>query len=172
MHFKKFLSFFLVVLWIGLCLAARGVEVEVEQAAKKISETAVGRNLIRKDLLFEKKEKLSPPRRNIFSPQAVSVAQAESPPDEVGASQGIPSPSSEVPAEYSEGARPDLRYIGYVKSGRKITALIFFEGEALAVAEDEMIKAGMKIGKVTSEEIELIGTDSQKWKYSLEGEEE
>jgi hypothetical protein len=35
-----------------------------------------------------------------------------------------------------------------------------------------MIRVGIRIGKVTSEEIELIGADSQKWKYSLEGEEE
>jgi len=65
-----------------------------------------------------------------------------------------------------------LRYIGYVKSGQKIIALIFFEGEALAVEESEMISAGIRVGKVTSEEIELIDASSQKWKYSLEGEEE
>lgn len=172
MRFKKFLSFFLVILWAGLCLAARGEEVEVKQASKKISENASGRNLIRKNLLFEEKEKLSPPRRNIFSPQAVSMSQPESPPEEVGASQKAPPPSTEDSGEFSEGTKPDLRYLGYVKSGQKITALIFFEGEALAVVEDEMIREGIRIGKVTSEEIELIGADSQKWKYSLEGEEE
>jgi hypothetical protein len=172
MRFKKFLSFFLVILWAGLCLATKGEEVEVKQAAKKISEDVAGRNLIRKDLLFEKKEKLSPPRRNIFSPQAVSVAQAESPLDAAGVSQKTPFPSGEDSEGDSEGTKPDLRYLGYVKSGQKITALIFFEGEALAVVEDEMIREGIRIGKVTSEEIELIGADSQKWKYSLEGEEE
>jgi hypothetical protein len=172
MHFKRFLSFFLVILWTGLCLATRGDEIEVNQAAKKISEDVAGKNLIRKDLLFEKKEKLSPPRRNIFSPQGVSVAQAESPPAEAGASQKVPFPSGEDSEGDSTGTKPDLRYLGYVKSGQKITALIFFEGEALAVVEDEMIRVGIRIGKVTSEEIELIGADSQKWKYSLEGEEE
>lgn len=172
MHFKKFLSFFLVILWAGLCLAAQDEEVKVKQAAKKISEDAAGRNLIRKDLLFEKKKKLRQPKRNIFSPQAVSMTQSESPSEEVGASQKAPPPSTEDPAEFSEGTKPDLRYIGYVKSGQKITALIFFRGEAFAVVEGEMISAEIRIGKVTSEEIELIGADSQKWKYSLEGEEE
>lgn len=175
MHFRQFLFFFLVILWTGFCLAANGEEIEankVDQTAKKISEDAGERNLIRKDLLSKRKEKLSPPRRNIFSPQAVGTAQAESPPDETGISQKAPFSSREDSERDSEETKPDLKYLGYVKSGQRITALIFFEGEALAVVEDEMIRVGMRIGKVTSEEIELIGADSQKWKYSLEGEEE
>ncbi|NIM90980.1 MAG: hypothetical protein GTO17_08535 [Candidatus Aminicenantes bacterium] len=172
MHFKKFLSLSLVFLWIGICLVTRGQEVEVKQAAKKIADDAAGKNLIRKDLLFEKEERLRRPRRNIFSPQAVSKIQAESPPEDAETSQKLPSLSSEGSVGGSEGIKPDLRYLGYVKSGQKITALVFFEGEALVVVEDEMIRVGIRIGKVTSEEIELIGADSQKWKYSLEGEEE
>ncbi len=172
MHFKKFLSLFLVILWAGLYLVTKGEEVEVKQAAKKIAVDAAEKNLIRIDLLNEKKEKLSPPRRNIFSPQAVSVDLAESLPEEVETSQKPPSLSTDDSEGGFEGTEPDLRYLGYVKSGQKITALIFFEGEALAVVEGEMIRVGVKIGKVTSEEIELIGADSQKWKYSLEGEEE
>jgi hypothetical protein len=172
MLFKKFLTLFLVVLWVGPCLAAKGEKVEVQQAAKKISEDEVGKSLIRKDLLFGKKEKLSPPTRNIFSPHAVSKTQAELLSEEVGGSQKIPSPSSEDSARYSEGTKPDLNYLGYVKSGQKIIALIIFEGEALAVIENEMIGTGIRVGNVTSEEVELISASSQKWKYSIEGEEE
>jgi len=65
-----------------------------------------------------------------------------------------------------------LKYIGFVKSGQKIIALVILEGEALAVIENEMIGEEIRVGKVTSEEIELIGANSQKWIYSLEGEEE
>jgi len=172
MLFKKVFLFFLVVLGVCFCLAANGDKVEVENVAKKISEDVVGKGLIRKDLLFEKKEKLGPPRRNIFSPHAASKTPDESLPEEAGISQKIPSQFREDSGEYSEGTKPDLQYLGYVKSSQKIIALIILEGEALAVAEDEMIGAEIRVGKVTSEEIELIGASSQKWKYSLEGEEE
>jgi hypothetical protein len=147
-------------------------EVEVQQTAEKISKDEKGKSLIRKDLLFGKKEKLSPPKRNIFSPHAGGQTQAELLPEEVGGSQKIPSSSREDSAGYAEGAVPELNYLGYVKSGQKIIALIIFEGEALAVIENEMIGTGIRVGKVTSEEIELLSASSQKWKYSLEGEEE
>jgi Tfp pilus assembly protein PilP len=173
MLFRKYLFFFLVVLLsANLWVTAKGEKSELQEVVKKNSKDAAGKSLIRKDLLFEKREKLSPPRRNIFSPLAEGQVQAETLPQEVGISQKGSSPSREDSEVYSDGAKPDLRYIGYVKSGQKIIALIFFEGEALAVEESEMISAGLRVGKVTSEEIELIDASSQKWKYSLEGEEE
>jgi hypothetical protein len=169
---KKFLLFFLAVLCAFLCLVAKGEKIEIKQDSKRISEDVGGESLIRKDLLIGKKEKLSPPRRNIFSPHAVSKTQAESLPEEVKASQQTPSESREDSEGYSEGTKPDLNYLGYVKSGQKIIALIIWEGEALAVIENEMISTEIRVGKVTSEEIELESASSQKWKYSLEGEEE
>lgn len=61
------------------------------------------------------------------------------------------------------------RYIGYIVFGEKIVALIIIDGNALAVEKGEMISEGVKVGEITPEEIEIMGPDSEKRKYSLEG---
>jgi hypothetical protein len=66
--------------------------------------------------------------------------------------------------------QPGLRYIGYVKSVQKITALILFEGEALAVDVGEEIAEGVSISKITLEDITVIGPSQEPWKFPLEGE--
>jgi len=169
---KKCLLFFLVVLVAGLGMVAKEVKVEVKQAAEKISERVQGKSLIRKDLLFEEREKLGPPTRNIFSAFSGRSPQTESLPEEAGISPKSPLLSRVDSDGHSEEDKPYLKYIGFVKSGQKIIALVILEGEALAVIENEMIGEEIRVGKVTSEEIELIGANSQKWIYSLEGEEE
>ena len=63
-----------------------------------------------------------------------------------------------------------LRYIGYVKSGQKITALILFEGEALAVDVGEEIAEDVSISKITLENITMIGPDQEPRTFPLEGE--
>jgi len=173
MLFRKYLPFFPVLLLsAGLCLTARGETGELKEVVKKNSGDVARKSLIRKDLLFEKREKLSPPRRNIFSALAERQTQAGTLSQEVGIGQEASSQSREDSEVYSDEAKLDLRYLGYIKSGQKIIALVIFEGEALAVVEGEMISGGIRIGKVTPEEVEVIGASSQKWKYSLEGEEE
>ena len=63
----------------------------------------------------------------------------------------------------------NIRYIGYIVSDEKIVALIIFDGNALAVEKGEMINKKVKVGEITPEEIEFMGPDSEKRKYSLEG---
>jgi len=72
--------------------------------------------------------------------------------------------------EASSSLPVNIRYIGYVISADKMVALIVFEGNALAVERGELISEGVKIGKITPEEIEIVGSDSQKRRYYLEGE--
>ncbi len=62
----------------------------------------------------------------------------------------------------------NIKYIGYVVSCEKIVALIIIDGNALAVEKGETISEGAKVGEITPEEIEIIGPDSEKRKYSLE----
>jgi Tfp pilus assembly protein PilP len=64
----------------------------------------------------------------------------------------------------------NIRYMGYVKSGSKITALIVFQGEALAVEKGEMIALELQVVEITTEEIEVIGPDRQLLKFPLEGD--
>ncbi len=67
----------------------------------------------------------------------------------------------------------NLRYIGfieYTKSSQKITALIILEGQPMAVVEGEVVFEGMRIGKISPQELEVIMPDSTTRKFSLEGE--
>ena len=80
--------------------------------------------------------------------------------------QNIEALEAELPSVSALG----IRFIGYVKSGPKITALILFEGEALAVDVGEEIAEGVSISKITLEDITVIGPDQEPRKFPLEGE--
>lgn len=140
-----------------------------EKLQKKGSEESGRKSLIRKELLLREKRKLGPPRRNIFSLRR-SVSR------EIGTNPAkLHQNSQENPTLPGEGASPlplNIRYIGYIVSHENIVALIVFEGNALAVERGEVISEGVKVGEITPEEIEITGSDSQKRRYSLEGEQE
>lgn len=169
MKFEKSIATALIFfLGISLCLWSRGGFLQ----KKKTQEKEI-KSLIRKELLLKERKKLEPPRRNIFSPRSLGSLEAN--PDAVGFEQNPSESSSETSLTSSED-RPlpslNIRYIGYIHSGEKIVALIIFEGDAVAVEKGEMISAGVEIGKITREEIEIIGPNSEIKKYSLEGEKE
>jgi hypothetical protein len=140
-----------------------------EKLQNKGVEKDGGKSLIRKDLLMREKIELGNPVRNIFTlrrsvrreiqrntvelPQ--SQQQNSSLPNKSGAFSSLP---------------VNIRYIGYVISDNKMVALIVFEGNALAVERGELISDGVEIGKITTEEIEIVGSNSQKRRYYLEGE--
>jgi len=167
---KKFIQLFLIFfLSAVLCFSAGEDKIKPKKLLKKISEEILGKSLIRKDLLFEKGENLSPPIRSIFSPRKRRKSEAEFLPGEVQKKgEGVGSESGEKALV----VMPHIRYIGYINSGHRTVALIIFEEEALAVEEGEMVSEEIRVGKVSPREIEIIGPDSRKWKYLLEGEEE
>ena len=165
MKVKKIIPAFLI-LFISICLA---VGVAGEKLQKKESGERETRSLIRKELLVKETKKLGPPRRNIFSVHRSVSREIEA--DEFKLQQN----HQEVRALSREEASRiplDIRYVGYIISGEKITALIIFEGNAIAVEKGEMISEGVKIGEIKLTEIEIIGSDSEKRKYPLEGEKE
>lgn len=169
MKFKKSLAAALIFfLGISLCLWAR----EGMFQKKKPKEKEI-KSLIRKELLLKERKKLEPPRRIIFSPRSSGPPETQADAFRIG--QNPPESSPETPSTLSENRSlvpSNIRYIGYIHSEDKIVGLIIFEGNASAVEEGEMISAGVKIGKITLEEIEIIGPDSEIRKYSLEGEKE
>ena len=126
--------------------------------------------LIRKDLLTHEIKKLDPPKRNIFIPNSsgrLEVDEFEEKNErQLAEQQNIEALEAEQLLTHPLG----LRYIGYVKSAQKITALILFEGEALAVDVDEEIAEGVRISKITLEDITVIGPAQEPWKFPLEGE--
>lgn len=126
--------------------------------------------LIRMDLLTQKINKLDPPKRNIFVPNSAGRFEVEEL-ENLIERQPVELPNIEALEAEQISPRPlGLRYIGYVKSGQKITALILFEGEALAVDVGEEIAEGVSISEITLEDITVIGPSQEPWKFPLEGE--
>lgn len=127
-------------------------------------------SLIRKDLLAVDTKKLDPPKRNIFTPNSAGPVKSAAYED-MNERRQAERQNMEALEPERPSARPlGLRYIGYVKSGQKITALILFEGEALAVDVGEEIAEGLSISMITLEDITVIGSDQEPRKFPLEGE--
>jgi hypothetical protein len=140
---------------------------------KTIEDKSVQR-LVRLDLLNLSKEETIPPKRNIFAPASSAARPA------VGAAAasglaGAPFQAEEEGSSLEQEQAPptltiDLRYVGFVVSSDRFVALIILEGQAVAVAEGEVVAEGLRIGRITTEEIEVVLPDSSVRKYSLEGE--
>lgn len=155
---------FLFALSLGLALWAG--ETNLQEKAESKSEK---KSLIKKELLSRAKKKLSPPRRNIFSLQRTERGETRILPSNP---QPIQKRTPEITQEEPSGLQMHLRYIGHIRSGEKIVALIILEDTAFAVEKGETISEGVQIGDVTPEYIEIIGPDSARKKYPLEGEKE
>ena len=157
-------AFFIFFLSIGLCIWAGE-----EKLQKKGLEKGGEKGLIRKDLLLREKIEPGSPVRNIFTLRRSVSREIERNPVELQQNQ---QQNLTLPGKYeaSSSLPLNIRYIGYVISDDKMVALIVFEGDALAVESGEVISEGVKIGEITPEEIEIIGSDSQKRRYYLEGE--
>jgi hypothetical protein len=153
-------AFFILFLSIGLSIWA---------GEEKLQKKALEKGLIRKDLLLREKMELGNPVRNIFTLRRSVNREIERNPVKLRQNQ---QQNPTLPGKYeaSSSLPLNIRYIGYVISDDKMVALIVFEGDALAVESGEVISEGVKIGKITPGEIEIIGSDSQKRRYYLEGE--
>ncbi len=157
-------AFLILFLSIGLSIWA-GEEKLQNRGLAKGGE----KSLIRKDLLLRKKIELGNPARNIFTLRRSVSREIERSPVKLQQNQ---QQNPTLPSKYeaSSSLPLNIRYIGYVISDDKMVGLIVFGGDALAVERGEVISEGVKIGKITPEEIEIIGSDSQKRRYYLEGE--
>ncbi|NOR53787.1 MAG: hypothetical protein GQ536_06845 [Candidatus Aminicenantes bacterium] len=163
MKAKKIVPASLIVLlctsfWLGA---------QKENAKKKSDPEKGVISLIKKDLLFKKRKKLGPPRRNIFSTRRSEIRNTKVDPV-------VPERDTQelkaLIAERISSRLLNIRYVGYIVSGERIVALIFFEENVLAVEEGEVIAEGVEVEKITPVEIEITGPDSKKRKYPLEGE--
>jgi hypothetical protein len=157
-------AFFILFLSMGLSVWAGE-----EKLQKKGLDKGGGKSLIRKDLLLRDKIELGNSVRNIFTLRRSVRREIQRNPVELLQNQ---QQNSNLPNKLgaSSSLPVNIRYIGYVISAEKMVGLIVFEGNALAVERGELISDGVKIGRITTEEIEIIGSDSQKRRYYLEGE--
>ena len=63
-----------------------------------------------------------------------------------------------------------MKYIGYVKSGNRVVALVIFEGDTYAVESGDVLEMGLTIGDITPDELEIIDRGSEPVRINLEGE--
>jgi hypothetical protein len=147
------------------------------QAQDPISREAGKSNLIRMDLLRLSQGESRPFQRNIFAPGPAYGAPSPSgaPVSQVSSERQV-SPEFQPQGEEvrTEVVTPafsvNLRYVGFIVSARRLIALVILEEQALAVAEGEVVREGVRIGKISVDEIEVILPDSSTRKFPLEGE--
>ena len=158
------------VLAAGLCPA----QTQTDPAPKTAVDKEV-KSLLRKDLLQIRKQADASPMRNIFAPRAGSsrpgdVALPGKPLPAMDFQAADESAEADETAEAPPVITVDLRYIGFIESPRRLVALVNFEGRAMAVVEGDVVGEGIRIGKVTRQQIEVVLPDSTTRTFSLEGE--
>jgi hypothetical protein len=127
--------------------------------------------LVRVDLLGVPPAEPAAPIRSIFSPGRAIATPEPVPPAEISDAPVEDGAGLETP----EGASPeqpasDLAYVGYVRSGRKVVALVISGGQALAVAEGEEVVPGLKVEKIGPDRIEVVGPDGKRMSVPVQGE--
>ncbi len=155
---------------IGICVA----QTRTRPSAKP-SPLEERNSLLRMDLLRLPEQGMSPPRRNIFAPRSgASRPEDGSPYGGQPATPNDQAPDAPVISADGTAAPPvitvSLRYIGFIESSLRMIALVVFEGQAIAVAEGEVVSEGIRIGKITREQIEIVLPDSSTRRFPLEGE--
>jgi hypothetical protein len=130
-------------------------------------------SLIMKELLIPPEKSLAPPKRNIFTRQRANSGANEFFPS--GDFQSLTqtlgqkiTPDQEKSA--MEEARINVQYIGYVKSGKRVVALIILEGQTYAVESGDVLEMGVTIGEITPDDMEIIDQGSEPKRINLEGE--
>jgi hypothetical protein len=127
--------------------------------------------LVRLDLLGVPPAEPAAPLRSIFSPGRAVAAPESVPPTEVPEATDEDKAGLETPTgTLIEQPAIDLAYIGYVRSGRKIVALVVSDGLALAVAEGQEVFPGVKVEKIGPDRIEVVGPDGKRMSVLIQGE--
>lgn len=121
--------------------------------------------LVRKDLLVFGSGEIAPPVRDIFRPKTAAPGLVRSP----GGSAIKPSA-----AVLSPEARPafalNISYIGSIKAGGAIIALVLRNGQAVSVGEGDEIAPGYKVVGVTAEAVVVEGPNKVRKTFPRQGE--
>lgn len=128
-------------------------------------------SLVRRDLLTPTRKFLPAAQRNIFTRQRTASGE-EGIPFSGAADFQTPEQikSASQPVSAVEEVRSIIRYIGYVRSGDRVVALIIVEGNTYAVESGDVLEMGVSISEITPNEIEISDRGSEPVRISLEGE--
>lgn len=150
-----------------LCLATSLASSPQETRAKKTSEQTARETkpIIRKDLLVFGTGQIPPPRRDIFRPGYYGTP-ASAPMIAMRPASKPQAPKVEAPPAFVL----NLTYVGSVRSGGKIMALVIRDGQTMPVAEGDEIVPGYKVVRVTPDEIEVEGPNSERKTFARQGD--
>jgi Tfp pilus assembly protein PilP len=130
-------------------------------------------SFVRKELLTLPKKSLSPIKRNIFTRQKTTAVE-----NEISLSGDFQTPGQASGQKISPDKKKpsmeetpiNVKYIGYVQSGKKVVALIILEGETYAVESGDILETGVSIGEITPDDMEIFDRGSEPKRINLEGE--
>lgn len=169
----KTTSCLLVFIFIATSVLYAGIL--PQEKSEKVMEKNEKKSLIKKELLALRKKSLAPPKRNIFTRQRAGTSMVG---NEFSPSGDFQSPgqasgqkiSPEQKKAAMEKSRINAIYIGYVRSGKRVVALIILEGQTYAVESGDVLETGVTIGEITPDDLEIMSQGSEPQRISLEGE--
>lgn len=144
-----------------------------QDKSRKRQDQKKQNSLIMKELLVPPRKSLARPKRNIFTRQRASSGANEFSPLGNFQSPGQTSGQKISPDQKKtamEEARINVKYIGYVKSGKRVVALIILEGQTYAVESGDVLEMDVTIGEITPDDMEIISQGSEPKRINLEGE--
>ena len=120
--------------------------------------------LVRKDLLVFGSGEIAAPVRDIFRPKT-------SAPPAVRRAGGPSTKSASVTQpDTPPSFNLNLSYIGSIKSGGQIIALVLRNGQTVSVGEGDEIAPGYKVVGVTAEAIVIQGPNSERKTFPRQGD--
>lgn len=159
-----------LVLW---GLAGAGLVLGFGQDKPSTAETAAAakasKPLIRMDLLQKGDRDAAFVKRDIFIPQSdLGLSGTLSAPP--GVRMAKAGAAGESAAPEPQALSLNVRYLGFIQTKQKMTALVLFEGLAVAVAEGDALGPAWKVVKISAGLIEIQGEDGKSQTFALEGE--
>jgi hypothetical protein len=159
-----------LVLWglagAGLVL---GFGQDKPPTAEKAAAAKASKPLIRMDLLQKGDRNAAFVKRDIFIPQSdLGLSGTLSAPP--GVRMAKAGAAGESAAPEPQALSLNVRYLGFIQSKQKMTALVLFEGQAVAVAEGDALGPAWKVVKISAGLIEIQGEDGKSQTFALEGE--
>jgi hypothetical protein len=152
-----------LVLALGLLLPLASAERPAPKEKTPAAKPAAP--LVRKDLLVFAGGEVPAPRRDIFHPRTSGAPVAPPGPASAPAPKRKGPSGAEAPAFVL-----DLVYVGSVRSGGTITALITRNGQTTPVAVGDEITPGYKVLRITADEIEVEGPNSERKTFTRQGD--
>jgi Tfp pilus assembly protein PilP len=144
-----------------------------QEKSEKAAEKNEQKSLVLKKLLRPSKKSLAPPKRNIFTRQRGNPGAGDFSPSGDFLSPEQASGQKMTPDQKKTAMETDrfnVKYIGYVRSGERVVALILLGSKSYAVESGDILETGLTIGEITPDDIEISSQGSEPQRINLEGE--